>query len=398
MRRAVFAILYLIVFIAVGVPLISHLVWHLSAETPLKVLILDKTVIDPKVNEHLSFNWVLNHRKYVKSPGVFYDPITDYKGFYPLGGGKFAIRDFDGFTDAQLDSVAKAYQMAYFTDTYGVYNEEWNFMYPKPGQEKASQITGAFSGILYGGTTQEEVDLLKRFKDQRKLVLTEFNMMASPTGGDARASFESLYDVTWSGWTGRYFLSLKNTGSDELPNWLVNSYEEQRGRRWEFTKSGIVFVDDGGRIVVLEQDTHLKSSLPVITTSSEAHRLRYGIPEKITYPFWFDVTYHGPANHTVSSYVIDPTEEGKALLEKFQLPSSWPAVIASNSGEAPFYYFGGDFADNPITLRTTVFSRVYWLDGLLYNRAVEERGRFFWNYYRPMVTTILNEHFPNNAR
>jgi hypothetical protein len=136
----------------------------------------------------------------------------------------------------------------------------------------------------------------------------------------------------------------------------------------------------------------------VITTPSEEYRLRYGIPERVTYPFWFDVTYHGPTNHTISSYVIDPTEEGKILLEQFQLPSSWPAVIASNSGEAPFYYFGGDFADNPITMKTAVFSRVYWLDGLLYNRAVEERGLFFWNYYRPMMTTILNEQVPSRAR
>lgn len=392
-RRIFFAALYLILILAILIPLISHVVWRNKEERPLRVLIVDKTVIDPFVSEHLSFNWLLNHMKFTKSPGTFFDPVHDYKGFYPLGEGRYAVRDFLTFTDTQLDSVAAANDMVYYTDTYGVYTEEWGIVYPKPGTNPDKRISGQFSGILYGGTDQRDVDLLRRFSDQGKLVLTEFNTIATPTPASVRASFESLYDMRWTGWTGRFFLNLKNTPVNELPIWMVDAYETQWNQRWMFTKSGLVMVHESGQIVVLEQDTHLNSSVPVIHTPAH-ERQRYGLPETMPYPFWFDITTHGPRNRTVSAYRLDPKPEGLKILNRFGIPQEFPSVIASNPDEPPFYYFAGDYADNPITLRLTVFERIELLDGLLYQRSIENRGRFFWNFYRPMVMTILDEHFP----
>jgi hypothetical protein len=392
-RRIVIFLLFLALFLAMFIPLISYVLWRTDDERPLRVLILDKTVIDPNVSEHISFNWVLEHMKFVKSPGTFYDPVNDYKGFYPLGEGRYAVRDYKGYTPEQLDSVSLAHDIAYFTDTYGIYNEEWDIVYPKEGNQQSKRITGQLSGILYGGTDQEDVDLLRRFSAQGKLVLTEFNVIATPTPEPVRRSFEELYDVNWTGWTGRFFLNLENTPVNELPTWIVREYEAQWKRKWAFMKSGLVLVHESGRILVLEQDTHLNSSVPVIHTP-ESERDRYGLPETMPYPFWFDITLHGPRNRTVASYHLDPNPEGKALLDSLRIPTIYPAVIASNPDEPPFYYFSGDFADNPINMSLTVFRYVHVLDGLLYDRSIENRGGFFWNFYRPMVMTILDEHIP----
>lgn len=392
-RRIFFFVLYLLLILVILIPTISHVLWRTQEERPLRVLILDKTVIDPNVSEHMSFNWVLKHMKFTKSPGVFYDPVNDYMGFYPLGEGRYAVRDFKGFTPEQLDSVSLANDMAYFTDTYGIYNEEWDIVYPKEGSMQAKRITGQLSGSLYGGTDMEDVDLLRRFSAQGKLVLTEFNVIATPTEEPVRRAFEALYDVNWTGWTGRYFLNLENTPVNELPVWIVRGYEEQWKQSWPFTKSGLVLVHADGRILVLEQDTHLMSSVPVIRTD-EAERQRYGLPETMTYPFWFDITLHGSRNRTVASYHLDPNERGQALLDSLRIPTVYPAVIASNPDQPPFYYFAGDFADNPINMNVTIFKYVHVLDGLLYDRSIENRGGFFWNFYRPMVMTIMDEHLP----
>jgi hypothetical protein len=141
-RRIVIFLLFLALFLAIFIPLISYVLWRTDDERPLRVLILDKTVIDPNVSEHISFNWVLEHMKFTKSPGVFYDPVNDYKGFYPLGEGRYAVRDFKGYTPEQLDSVSLAHDIAYFTDTYGIYNAEWDIVYPKEGSAQAKRITG----------------------------------------------------------------------------------------------------------------------------------------------------------------------------------------------------------------------------------------------------------------
>lgn len=114
----------------------------------------------------------------------------------------------------------------------------------------------------------EGIRLLKAFKELDKPVLTEFNLIAAPTDGDVRTAFEQMWGLTWTGWTGRYFRTLNASESADLPVWLIEQYKIQRGRDWPFTKSGIVFVHEDGRIVILEQDTHLDFDRPVIHTSA----------------------------------------------------------------------------------------------------------------------------------
>jgi len=42
-------------------------------------------------------------------------------------------------------------------------------------------------------------------KQLKKLIVTEFNLYDAPTNGLIREKVESLFDIKWSGWTGKYF-------------------------------------------------------------------------------------------------------------------------------------------------------------------------------------------------
>lgn len=118
MRRLLFWTLLLILAL---IPVVSHLIWRFQEEDIRRILILDKTVLNTWTDEHRSFVWLLRHLKIVPEQGRLYDPVEDYYGFFPLGNRQFGIRDFNGMSDAQLDSIARRYEMAYFTDTYGIY-------------------------------------------------------------------------------------------------------------------------------------------------------------------------------------------------------------------------------------------------------------------------------------
>jgi hypothetical protein len=383
-------VLFLLILVFVVVPAVSHLVWRFSDETVIKTLIVDKTVLDNRMDEHVSYNWVMRHNRVKMSTRDDHRPGTDYYGFFPLGDGKFGIRDFNSFTTTQLDSLADDYDMMYVTDTYGVYREEWDAMYVEPDPNIRLWNPVTRTDMMYGGTNHRDVDMMLRFKERGKPLIAEFNMMAAPTTNEVRQRFEEQFDVQWSGWTGRYFESLSIDQDVELPQWLIDNYKAQRGRDWLFTKPGLVFVNNDGQIVILERDTHMISVAPYIHTPIDDQK-RFGMDAKVRYPFWFDIVSHGDSNRTVSTYRLNPNDNGRTLLQQFGIPEEFPAVIEGLSDQHTFYYFAGDFADNPISMRMSSFWKVDWISRFFYTNELDDRRGFFWNFYRPMVTTILKE-------
>jgi len=76
------------------------------------------------------------------------------------------------------------------------------------------------------------------------------------------------------------------------------------------------------------------------------------------------------------------------------VPNRFPAIVAHSDKDYHFYYFAGDFCDNPVTLGSSYFKKIYYLKWFLYNNNdPQERKSFFWELYRPLVTTILNEYY-----
>jgi len=374
----------------IAIPAFMFLSWYFSPRKTLRVVILDKTVLNQKYQEHISFYWVLKHNRYTKSDGSFYKPDKDYLGFFPDGNGGYTIQDLEEKSNEDLLQLADANDMVYYTDLYGIYRIEWLNEYPQAKPDVNPGRMGERSELMYGGMSQNELEFLRIMKSKKKLIINEFNTFASPTSPEIRKDYEEEFDITWTGWVGRYFDNLDTTNNKEIPRWLIRNYMEQNNGQWPFKKSGIAFVRNDDRVVILENETHLTNEVPHIITSS-VHASYYNVSEEIKYPFWFDICRTGESNELVSEYKIETNEKGASVLKQWEIPERFPAVLMNKNHT--YYYFAGDFSDNPISLSSSKFSYIQNVDFLFYPSEMQERSSFFWKFYRPMLEKILDDYY-----
>ena len=392
MKRILFIFLLVLLLGAlIGLPLFMRVSWHLSDPRLLNVFILDKTVLNDSYQEHLSLNWVLKNQKFVKPDGELYLPEQDYFGFFPDGQGGYSINDLESKFTEDLGTLADEFDVAYYTDLYGIYWIEWHNEYPHIRPEAIPGRMGERSQWIYGGLTSNELAFLRLMKDRKKLIINEFNIMGSPTAYTVRKAYEEMFDLEWENWTGRFFSPLDTTINEDIPQWLVRNYMEQNNGEWPFEKAGIAFVRNDDRIVVLEYETHLTNEIPYIH-SSPGMVEEYGVVPSIRYPYWFDICSTGDSNEVLAEYRIETNHRGDSILNLWGIPKVFPAVI-KNRGEYPFYYFAGDFSDNPINLKSARLKHIEMVDHFLYAPLTYERRSFFGLYYRPLVTSILNDYF-----
>lgn len=372
-------VLIILIFI-LAMPLFMWLVWLCSPKTKMVAAIIDKTVLTTEGQEHISLTWILNHQKFTKTSTKPYETANDYFGFFPLSNENFRLKGLERFNADQLNHLSDDADMVYFTDTYGIYKNEW---YTQRNNTERS-------GMLYGGMSTQDIELLKLMKAKHRLIITEFNSIGSPTHPDTRHKFESLLAMRWTGWTGRFFDNLDSAKNKELPRWLIRNYKRDNNNQWPFTKAGIAFVNDKDQVVILEDSTDLKDPMPYIK-STESGQQNFGLPAKIKYPFWFDVIEPDHKMNTqVASFNIDVNIKGRKLLKTYNLPSVFPAVTMHKGKDYRFYYFSGDFCDNPVNMGTSYFKGIGFFKWLFYNTSDPmERSSFFWNFYRPLVTSIL---------
>lgn len=125
-----------------------------------------------------------------------------------------------------------------------------------------------------------------------------------------------------------------------------------------------------------------------------------GLPEKIKYAFWFDVIQPNRAINTqVASFQMDVNQNGQALLKANGLSAVFPAVLMHKETDYRFYYFSGDFCDNPVSLSSSYFKGIGAFKWLFYDTSNPmERSSFFWNFYRPMMTNILDQEREYNKK
>jgi hypothetical protein len=372
-------ILLLIFLLPVLIPLVSYLLWVMKESRPLKVLIYDMTVPFIDREEHKSLSWVLIHEKFT-TLNQLNRPDQNYKGFFPLSDFKFITKDFQKFSKEEVLQVADSLDMAYYTDTYGVYTNEWY----------NDTLINERSSKIYGGLNNNDLLLIRRLKESGKLILAEFNFLASPTPHSIRVQAEELLDIKWTGWVGRYYDPLDTVINKDIPIWARKLYKKQYGKPWDFHQPGILFVSENDRIVVLEMDRTLAEEIPWIYTSQYGQQ-KYDLPQEITYPYWFDILESGASNRVVSKYKIYTNPAGKKLLSDNGIPDVFPCVIENR--EKNYYYFAGDFCDNPIYIESAKFTGVSFFHKFFYDKYnYIDRTPFFWHFFRPMVTNILEEY------
>jgi hypothetical protein len=157
----------------------------------------------------------------------------------------------------------------------------------------------------------------------------------------------------------------------------------------------MALVNNDGRVVVLEAGTTLGKAVPCIKTTRAAVGL--GLPDSIGYPFWFDVlepdTAAGP-NETLAVFDFDVNPDGARLLGENGIPACCPAILRHLGADYGFYYFSGDFCDNPIGYTSSYFEGAAFFEGIFRGKVTEgDRTPFFWDFYRPLLTHILESEY-----
>lgn len=366
------------VFLIIG---LSFLLWFFQPKKKLDVFLLNKTVPTRERNEHKSFHWVLNQKRFVKPNGESYKLKENYYGFFPTNPEKQQF-DFRSVSIRDIDQISDNSDFAYYADTYGVYYNDW---------VKDAQVKMESEQKVYGGLNQNDYLLLKNLMDKGKTIITEFVLLNKTTSPLVRKKTEDLLQFSWEGWIGRYFSSLNIKRNPGFPAWIVDLYEQQNQKKWNYKQPGVVLIHKYGRVIVLEASTHLNRDVPIIRTQNGFAK-RYQLPSIIQYPYWFDIVEATNNEDVTARFDLSTNARGDSLLADYDLNSAFPAII--NHGENyNFYYFAGDFCQNPIYTETSYFSGVQFVDFLFYSDQKDDRARFFWNYYLPLISGILEDTY-----
>ena len=372
--------LWPILLLVIGLPSLSFGIWSIMPGKQLEILVIDKTVRDATYQEHAALFWTLNHLKYKKSNGEFYSLSEDYLGFFPSGQADLGVsKDLSGQTDEQIRAVASGSDLIYFTDTYGVYESDF---VAEPLDVKSRKI--------YGGLDYSDIKLISMAKEEGKVVVAEFNSLASPTSSAIRSEFENLMGVKWTGWIGRYFDELDTLANGDIPAWMIGQYKRQH-ESWNLSGPGLIFIKESGEIEAFLYQEDYGNKVPLIRTQ-KMNKEGFQLPDIIPYPDWFDVMMIDRDYEVISYYDIDPTAAGVQRLRNMGLPRFFPAAVVRNLEKGRQYYFAGDFSDMRENFGTAKFYGLPLLwRGLYVASDYTNRQSFFWNYYYPLITQVLEK-------
>lgn len=378
MKKTNFVLVILLVILSIVIVTFSF--WFFQPKKNLNVYILDKTVTDDTYREHAPLIWVLNNNKIINSKKKLYSLKEDYYGFIPLKPGdseKYKIKSIRLF---DVLTISDQLDMVYYTDSYGVFSSDLK-----------NPDINLKPYLVYGGLNQNDYLLLKEMKRKNKLIITEFNLLGSPTSKLIKEKTEDLFEFKWTGWTGRYFKSLKNIPKNQIPTWIISSYQKKYRKTWSFTNPGVVLVKEDGEIIVLEENKDLVSAMPTIIPTQKAKK-EYNLSNIQKYGFWFDIIQTSRNNEVKAHFKLDVNAAGQQKLAEKDLPSSFPAII-EHSGDYKFYYFSGDFSDSQPVEWLAYFKGIPGIMNKIHTGSNGTSNEFFWNFYVPLLNGILEKHF-----
>lgn len=352
--------------------------WATTPKKILNILVVDKTVSNYDRTEHKSLFWLLNNKRFVLPNSMAYNYKSDYYGFFPVDIDN-EVFEFKSVRINEVDAFAAAYEAMYLADCYGVYSFEWY-------KEKKNIIR---SQKIYGGLTQNDYLLMRKMLEKGKLVIAEHSLFGAPTNSLTRSKTESLLGVNWLGWAGKYFETLNVNEPNGPPEWMKNLYEAQHKGFWPENAEGIVLVSNDGLIELLQQGIHLKMAFPMLVSANDIQK-KYGVTESIAFDQWFEFV-NALGNEIVSSFYLNVNPEGQSVLNRLGLTSSFAAVIKGKNQN--YYYFCGDFTDNPCSMFTAKLAGGATLNGFFLNFTNSQGAKFFRKFYSPLVENILNEYY-----
>jgi hypothetical protein len=372
-------IVIIILVVVLALPAVNMIRWTFQKKVPMDIVIVDKTVPTLKREKHKSFVWILTNDRYVKKGNNnSYSYIKDYYGFSPTRPLREKGSKKNEYRLTDVIDLAQKNDAIYFTDTYGIFFNDWYM-----GINKSRK-----SRRIYGGLNNNDNLLIKEMKDRNKLIILEYNTFDYPTAQYESVRTQEKLGITFSGWTGKYFASLDTTG-ENFPVWMTGMYRKQYMKPWNFTKPGVVLLKEK-ELIVLEEGVHLKNAMPHIHSDS-IFAAKWGLPSSVAFDKWFDII-DPLASKVISKFKLETTSIGDTLLLGNNLSNEFPAVIQDAVTQRT-YYFSGDFANTDVPVWTSRFKGVDKLKGILYSDKPDDIRRFFWLYYKPLISGIFSDYY-----
>ncbi len=364
---------FLVFFILIGL----YVIWFFYPKKELNLYVLDKTVKDFSYSNHRSLFWVLNNSRITKRVGSNYNYRKDYYGFFPLRPLSDRQYEIKSVAIEHIDSIANAYDALYYCDTYGVYFNEW-FRGFKSGDENS---------VIDGGLNQNDFYLLKMMKEKHKLIILEYNTVGPPTSDLIKYKSDILFGIRHTDWIGKYVSNLDSSNHLELPKEIVSKYLNQNIGPWHFKGPGILLTNNSD-VIILQKKIHLVIEKPFIYSSAKSQK-KYRMSDKTAYLNWFEIVNCADTDEIVSNYRLILTHAGDSVLRANNLPSSFPAIIAYQSNGANLFYFAGDFANNKVA---GFYAKLANSRKFLARLTSDERKLFFYNFYFPLMESILKNN------
>jgi hypothetical protein len=370
--------LWPIFLLVIGLPLLSFIIWFSLPSKTFDILVIDKTVRDEGYREHAGLFWTLNHLKYKKSNSKSYKKDEDYLGFFPNGQSDYGKSiDLKGKSEESIRELAGKQDLIYLADTYGVYEGDFS-----------GNLEVQITKKIYGGLDYSDLQLLRIAKEEGKVIVAEYNSIASPTPKAIRTEFENLMGIKWTGWIGRYFDELDTLINGDVPKWMIRQYQLQH-ESWNLSGPGLIFIRESGQIEAFLHLQDYQNKIPLVRTQ-KVNKHGFKLPEVVPYPDWFDVVMIERDYQVISYYDINPTEAGLQRLRDMGLPRFFPASVVRNFEKGSQYYFAGDFSDIRGDFGSAHFFGLPTLwRGLHVASDYTDRQSFFWNYYYPLITQLL---------
>ncbi|MDV2686418.1 hypothetical protein RYX56_18780 [Alkalihalophilus lindianensis] len=361
--------LLLLIALLIALFLLPVLLWFIERNDPINVAIINKTVPNESFQKHFGVTWILNHHKKTSER---LDHTKDYFGFIP-------DETKEAFSINQLPRSYDDVDLIYIADTYGVYEDDF---FGKENQEHPSQS----SSLIYGGLSVEEwTPIRKHINTKPSTLIVEYNSLPSATS-TVEQDMSNQLNISRTGWTGRYFKELNPELNHDIPQWLIDHYQEN----WEYHGSGFVMVnEESEEILVLKGEEHFKGE-GVKLQFTEAGQQVFDLKQSTQYTDWFDIVVEKDSSEVLAYHELDLTNAGKDILQKQGIPHSFAAIIRHEKAPSINYYFAGSYND---LIKTTSYYQYKWLTSILkwINLLSDSPDAFFWDTYAPMMKTIINE-------
>ena len=353
--------------------------WQLKGKTKLNVCVLDKTVLvstddndvdsDLAYRKHQGLFWLLNQKKIVKDDGKAYDYNKDYFGEQLKDDGTKG-------KEKSLTSLDYIPDLMYISDVYGAINDTYGYY----NKEEASG----------SGFNSDDMSVVSYAYENNATVVGEMELFNSDMSASVKSQLESLFGMSETGWVGRYIYELQDF--TDVPDWAPPLYEQQSGVEWQFSGPGILLVSNEGKIIVLEQKTDFNSKNLLQISINEKYKKEFKGAKKCNFYNWFELIEANSSTQALATFEFDVNATGMEKLKDISAKPQFVAITRKKTENKPnTYYFAGDFNDY---VSKKNFYKFIGSDKFFEFLSYDNQGDisyFYWNFYNPLMTSILKE-------